>query len=365
MKLGIMTLIDVNNYGGVLQAIAIQDYLQQAGHDAVLLHIRYNPQGNRILKFLERPTKGIIEQIKARKFATFRLQHFHHGGLPAYDPQAFLETPPAFDAYVCGSDQIWNSGNCADSVKRRLFFLDFGDSQAKRIAYAASWGAKTLAPHLQPEVAACLARFDAISVREKSGVAIASELGFQALWLPDPALLHQADYWHAIADEAENKGAPETLFQCEYRWTPCVDFQLVRTLLCRRHGWRTVIPFANKPLRQFAFTRCLAPAEWLDGIRKSAFVLTNSYHALLFSIQFKRPFLVIPLSGKYAGMNERIFSVTKRLGLQDRVITEYNEEQIIKRAETPIDWDAVDARLTDWRKEADAFLTDALNDSAG
>ena len=89
MRIGIITLIDVNNYGGALQATAVQDYLCKLGHDAVLLHIRYNKRRNPVLKFIERPGKGVVELIKARKFAAFRERHFHTGGLPTYDLEEF------------------------------------------------------------------------------------------------------------------------------------------------------------------------------------------------------------------------------------------------------------------------------------
>jgi hypothetical protein len=360
MRIGIITLIDVNNYGGALQATAIQDYLCKLGHDAVLLHIRYNKSRNPVLKFIERPGKGVVELIKARKFASFRERHFHTGGLPTYDLEEFLAAAPDFDAYVCGSDQIWNPGNCADPLRRRLFFLDFGDAGAKRVSYAASWGAKTLDDGVRQSVADCLSRLDAVSVREKSGVEIVEELGGQALWVPDPVLLHSADYWENMADEAVKKATGDTLFKCEYRWTPCVPFTDVQKLLCGKFGWGVVVPFSNKPLREFALTRCLSPQEWLDNLRHASFVLTNSYHALLFSIIFKRQFLSIPLIGKYAGMNERIFSVTERLGLEDRLLTEFQPDKIIELVEKPIDWGRVDRALADWRNEADAFLNAAL-----
>ncbi|MDD4024318.1 MAG: polysaccharide pyruvyl transferase family protein [Kiritimatiellae bacterium] len=360
MRIGIITLIDVNNYGGAFQAAAIQDYLRKAGHDAVLLHVQYNKRRNPALKFIERPGKGVVEIIKERKFAAFRERHFRAGGLPAYGLERFLDEAPEFDAYLCGSDQIWNSGNCADPLRRRLFFLDFGAADAKRVAYAASWGAKTLDEGVRQAVADCLDRFDAISAREKSGVEIVEGLGKQARWVPDPVLLHAAGYWEDIADEALKKAVGNTLFKCEYRWTPCVPFADVQKLLCGKYGWDVATPFSNRPLREFALTRCLSPQEWLDNLRRAPFVLTNSYHALLFSIIFKRQFLAIPLIGKYAGMNERIFSVAERLGLEDRLLTKFEPDQIIELAEKPINWERVGRELADWRHEADAFLKTAL-----
>ncbi|MDD4102967.1 MAG: polysaccharide pyruvyl transferase family protein [Kiritimatiellae bacterium] len=359
MRIGIITLIDVNNYGGVLQAAAIQDYLCQAGHDAVLLHVQYNRKRNSFLKFLERPAKGVLEAVKARQFAAFRHTHFRMGEFPCFNLSAFLSECPGFDAYVCGSDQIWNPGNCADDLKRRLFFLDFGTPEAKRVSYAASWGSETVDDRLKPAIAGLLKRFDAVSVREKSGVEIVSKMGLSAAWVPDPTLLHDAGYWGRIADEAKQRTSAKTLFMCEYRWSPCVPLGKVREVLCETYGWRTVKPFSNRPFREMNFS-CLSPSEWLDEIRRASFVLSNSYHGILFSIIFQRPFMAVPLIGKYAGMNDRIFSVTNRLGLQNRILTQFDPDQIQRLAETPVDWADVGQRLAVWRGEADTFLSSAL-----
>ena len=362
MRIGVITFVNRNfNYGGVFQGIAMRDYLRSLGHEAILLDVQFETVKSPLLKFLERPAKGILERTKIKRFRPFKRKYVESGLSPFYTLDTFLADPPLFDAYVCGSDQIWNKGICAHPLKRRLFFLDFGPDGAKRIAYAASWGAAATDPVWEKDVAACLKRFDAISVREASGVDLAAKLGAPAVWLPDPTLLHTPDYWGAMADGAIHPAAGITLFKCEYRWTPAVPFATVENLIREAYpSIRTVTPFSNRPLREWAMTRCLSPEEWLSPARHATFALTNSYHATLFSIQFHRPFLVIPLVGKYEGMNERIFSITDRLGLKDRIVNSPDPRKLRDQIAAPIDWDRAERALAEWRQDARRFLTENL-----
>lgn len=360
MKIGIVTLCGADNYGGVLQAYALQTYLRGLGHESVVLPVDYAKRRGSPLKALERPVKTMMEAVKARTFAPFRAKHLAAPGVTACRVDAFLRQPPRFDAYVCGSDQVWNRGACADSELRKYFFLDFGEASARRLSYAASWGAQALDPSVRDDIRACLKRFTALSVREKSGRAIVEDLGLSALWLPDPTLLLEAGEWARIAEDEPRPLGDNVLFQCEYRWTPCVRFAEINRVLVRRFGWNTVIPFSDHPFRDAARTRCLTPPQWVNGIRRAALVLTNSFHGMVFSILFRRPFIAVPLAGKYAGMNERFLSLTERLGLQERLLTEPEPRRIVALAQAPIDWDEVSRRLDLWKEEARVFLTAGL-----
>jgi hypothetical protein len=135
----------------------------------------------------------------------------------------------------------------------------------------------------------------------------------------------------------------------------------VRTYLENEKKMRTVIPFSHQPIQDFCRTQPLTPAQWLKAIQSASFVLTNSYHGMLFAIQFKRPFIVLPLTGRYAGMNTRIFAVVERLGLTHRVLADDTPEGIAQCAFSPIDWDDVYTRLNAWREESKRFLENALS----
>lgn len=360
MKIGIITLWHGNNYGGALQAYALQTYLARQGHASAILPVQHEPRRVKPLKKLVHPVRSLTDAIRNRQFRAFRGKHFDMAGMAPTPLDEFLRAPPRFDAYVCGSDQVWNPGTCSDRALRRLFFLDFGDAAARRVSYAASWGATSLDAAYREEVHACLRRFTAISVRERSGVGIVAELGLPSTWLPDPTLLLEPANWTRLAADEPRAQGDGALFQCEYRWTPCIRFAEIRRVLEHRYGWRTVIPFSDHPIRDAAYTRCLTPSQWVDGIRRSSFVLTNSFHGMVFSVIFRRPFLAIPLRGKYAIMNERVLSLAERLGLQERVLSGTDARGVIALAEKPVDWDAVAQRLRDWQQEAHDFITAAF-----
>lgn len=360
VKIGIVTLCEANNYGGVLQAYALQTYLRGMGHESAILPVDYAKRRSSPLKALERPVKAVTEAVKARTFAPFRAKYLAAPGVAACRVDAFLRQPPRFDAYVCGSDQVWNRGACADSELRKYFFLDFGEASARRVSYAASWGAQALEPSVRDGIRACLQKFTALSVREKSGRDIVADLGLSAQWLPDPTLLLEAGEWGRLAEDEPRPLGDNVLFQCEYRWTPCVRLSEINRVLVRQFGWNTVIPFSDHPIRDAAYTRCLTPSQWVNGIRRASLVLTNSFHGMVFSIIFRRPFIAVPLAGKYAGMNERLLSLAERLGLQDRLLTDPDPRRIVALAQAPIDWEAVSRRLGLWKSEAHDFLADAL-----
>jgi len=361
MHVGIVTLWSVNNFGGVLQAYAMQTALEQSGHDAFVVPVAYDRRKSDWRKALERPAKFAFDALKAKKFRSFRNHHLKAGGMSPCTLQECLSQDVMADALVCGSDQIWNPGICAHADLRRLFFLNFGDPAIKRVAYAASWGSDALDPAVKADVASCLKCLHAVSVREKSGVALAAELGCVADWLPDPTLLLETAAWQALTQKVNCPPRPNTLFQCEYRWTPCVPFAPVVRQLRYKLGVRPVIPFSRRVFRDAAHTRYMTPPEWVSGIRNASFVVTNSFHGMIFSIIFRRPFIAIPLAGKYAGMNERIFSLAERLGLEARLLTVSDPAYISRLTETPIDWHEVERRLACWRAEAQAFLTNALS----
>jgi hypothetical protein len=361
MDVGIVTLWSVNNFGGVLQAYAMQTALEQLGHRAFVVPVTYDLKKTEWRKALERPAKFAFDALKAKSFKAFRNGHLKAGDMtPCTLQECFLRGVQA-DALVCGSDQIWNPGVCSQADLRRFFFLNFGAPSIRRVSYAASWGTDALDPAVKTEVASCLKRLQAVSVREKSGVTLAAELGCSAAWLPDPTLLLEPAAWEALAEKAEHPPRPNTLFQCEYRWTPCVPFAPVVRQLRDKLGLRPVIPFSRHLIRDAAYTRCMTPPEWVNGIKCASFVVTNSFHGTIFSIIFRRPFIAIPLAGKYAAMNARIYSLAERLGLENRLLTVADPAQINRLSEAPIDWDEVAMRLMRWRAEAKAFLLSALS----
>jgi len=95
-------------------------------------------------------------------------------------------------------------------------------------------------------------------------------------------------------------------------------------------------------------------------LRRSCFVVTNSFHDTVFSLLFHKPFIVLLQKGLSIGMNSRITSLLDVVGLQHRVVMDYDRNQIVKLCYEEVDWSQTDARIREFRECGCKFLSDAL-----
>ena len=316
MKICILTQPLSNNYGGILQAYALQRVLREQGHDAWTLDrslpaypflrkcrtsirraIDYNILGRKAVgrRAWMWPTPGqeaILHQ-HTRRFVQQRMQLF---SLPPKKSDPFsciLEH--GFDAYVVGSDQVWRP---CFSPELFAFFLDFtGNAKVRRVSYAASFGTDQWEfDQLITERCTQLARnFDCISVREDSGVELCSNyLGVEAVQMPDPALLLSRKAYEDLADEMPHQ-IPESPFLCSYILDPHREKEEFISRLAKSQNLRTYSPM---PKRHFFDARnsqiqdSVYPGveAWLSAIRHSQLVVTDSFHGCLLSLIFGKPF---------------------------------------------------------------------------
>jgi hypothetical protein len=166
MRIGILTYWRTrDNYGTVLQRYALQKYLRNAGHDAYL--IRYTIGGDLTKLYWKKKIKTFLLSFKLgkfllyqknkktdqwinynqRNFEKFQDKYLNQSKKTYHFYDELVKEPPEADAYIAGSDQIWNfSDYSLDEAKAKLhaFFLDFGSSNIKRISYAASFGKENL-----------------------------------------------------------------------------------------------------------------------------------------------------------------------------------------------------------------------------
>lgn len=322
MRVGIVTLAHNNdNYGGTLQAVAMQQTLRDLGYTPFLCNIAPMSAKTYHFKF-SHPLRRFREFRRFLAFVPFWNKHF------AFDPAGhrafadYVADPTEADAYICGSDQVWAPYNIDLGEKKLDFFtLNFGSKRAKRIAYAASLGTARFAPQCHAALRERLAQFDWIGVREESAVEAIAEVGrTDARWVCDPVLLQKASYWEKLADGSRGACWPKHLAFCPfYRWQTVIPSDRVFAIL-KHKGLHIRMPFAPRLFKDWGKTCSGSPEAWLDGIRKSDVVVTNSYHAMLFAILFHRPFCVLTVHGKFSEMNARFHSVAKRLGLEDRII---------------------------------------------
>lgn len=251
------------------------------------------------------------------------------------------------DAYIVGSDQVWNP----QFIFRRedLYFLNFTPKSSKRISYAASLGMKQWPKPFEQKVLPMLRRFDAISVREESAVSYLTSLGLKdVVCVCDPTILHKGDFYRK--EFSYNRIEEE--FSFVYRIREVVPDSVQSILLSQnREIW------LSKPWRW----RLPSVTQWLQNIDNAKFVVTDSFHCAVFCILFHKPFLVIPNRSTGKGMNERFATLLGKTGLEYRTLTcEESSEEALRKLNTPVDWEKVDAILKDWRTYSANWLEKAL-----
>ncbi len=328
MKIGVLTFHSAHNYGAVLQAYGLQRELEAHGHEVEFIHY-YSHQleaKNRYKRPLKSPKDLVAKSgyllfsgLLKRRFERF--ESFQQNQLrlsPRYHTVAELEAGPTeYDAYVCGSDQIWNFSEGASPV----YFLRFLPTDRPAIAYAPSFG-KTFEASSAPEhLADWIQRFQYLSARESSGVDFIQELAGRSVpQVLDPAFFLDGEGWGELA-------APP-LLQEPYLLFYALEMNARTNAIIRYLSdtlkVRIVIAGKGGSFMLGRKTRIAidsGPAEFLGLIRNARFVLSNSFHATVFSMLFGVPFLTIGHSSR----NARMESLLSMAGLGARLIRDVSD----------------------------------------
>jgi len=377
MRIGILTLPLHTNYGGILQAYALQTVLERMGHEVVVfdcplrkfeLPIWKKPlcYSKRIIKRYILQEKGTLinkEKIDFEKERYFRknTQPFINAHIHRYVVRKLEDIKKNdIDAIVVGSDQIWRMlyfKSMWFTKRAANAFLAFTAGwNIKRIAYAASFGNNT--PEIpEREIEDCrkaISSFDAVSVREESGVEICKRLfGIDAQWVLDPTmLLSSDDYIKLIGGNMGQSRSTGTLMS--YVLDENSDVSELRATIAK--GKKLRINITNIAVNRIGQNDLIAqpPVEnWLQSFLDADFVINDSFHACVFSILFHKQFIVY--GNKDRGM-ERFTSLLGMFGLQDRLVTSSSEYKPLP----DIDYDKVDRILNEKRQETMSFLESSL-----
>lgn len=340
LRIGILTFWwSADNYGQLLQCYALQKYLRNAGHDAFL--IRYNSENDAkssfplkifkafnpvlIFKYLKDKNRKRLCRVEQKKndrhFDDFRATYIVQSERIYNSYIELKENPPEADCYIVGSDQVWNFYGMRLRKCRNLvhaYFLDFGSPGTKRMSYAASWSCSGLRADIAREIRSLLAKFDYVSVREKSGIDVCTSCGYEnAEFQCDPTLLLGAENYRDLYRENEIRNpAQKYLFlymlnnECDFDVDSAYRFAEIRNL-------DVVYVTGNGVVDSRKKTFATIP-EWLSLVDNAEYVITNSFHCCVFSLIFKKKFAVVPLAGKSKGMNSRIETLSETFGIKPR-----------------------------------------------
>lgn len=370
MRIGIVTLPLHTNYGGILQAYALQTFLMGMGHEVEhlqpeVVYVESHPSWLMPLVYCKRfLKKSFVGESNIPVFThpskwirrntdVFIASHIH----PRYLTEKGWneELANEYDAIVFGSDQIWRPIYAYPIEK--YFGSFWGDSKIRRISYAASFGTEDN-EYSEEQLSLCrnlLSKFNAVSVRENSAVTICKErFGVEAKHVLDPTMLLTHKDYECIFKQANTLKSEGTLAVYVLD-----DNQQIDDFIKKQSLQQGLTPFRiNSKVENYnakLSERQQPPVErWLRAFHDAKFVITDSFHACVFSILFHKPFICI--GNKSRGMS-RFDSLLNMFGLGNRLV---DINDIVDYVEKEIDWEHVDKVLAQKRKEAFQFLNQAL-----
>ncbi len=362
-----------NNYGQLLQAFALKTYLRQKGHDVFFIRFYRIPSAKKksalsrlkfkVILYLNDHFDLNLEVTKAgspepdRGFTPFKKQYLKFSPRSYTSLAELKDNPPQADAYICGSDQVWNN---TFKVPAEPFFLPFGKSSIKRIAYAASIGQRELSPETAQLFERQLSHFNAVSVREKSSLSICTDAGYKnPVWVPDPTLLFAKQDWLNLLPVPRGNFRPESkkVFIYTLGNSAIKDKEAYLSYIRDMPGVEVQHASANGDTSGNRFPSI---PEWLGLIAESDFIMTNSFHGMVFCIIFNKKFIILPNTGAKEGMNERITSLITKFNLEQHMMFGFDRTKMDDLMKLDTDWDYVNNQIADWRHVAHEFLDGAL-----
>ena len=371
MKIAILTVPFNNNYGGFLQAFALKRVLKDMGHDVeFLMRRRYRP--SRFTRF-----KNFIKWTIGRTSHCFYLTDYHIYKISkntrqfirqylsplsksCYTPTSFMKLMDKYqaDVYIAGSDQCWRY-KFAPWYIDDYFFKPLLGTGKKRISYAASFGVDYLEFNegMLQSCRECLKEFSSISVREASGINLLEQYfnvpKGKALEVLDPTMLLTADDYKDLTDKYN-------ITDQKYLFTYILDDNEEKEELISQIKQELQLNRIDQKAQtgNVMSLQEIEPVElWLSRIYHSSFVITDSYHGMVFSILFQKPFIVY---GNATRGKTRFMSVLSKFGLEDRYIE--NTKDIDKYlVNNNIDWNKTHDLLQHKRVESLAFLSNAIS----
>lgn len=369
MRIGILTLALNTNYGGILQAYALQTLLERLGHKVVvfdtpkqrslwILLLKFAKrtllccQGQKCCIFWEWTKAGRRPYIAGKKIYAFVDEHLHRKVIMRFSQLKEAD----YDAIVVGSDQVWRPRyfiQWGGQVVENAYLSFAKDWHIKRVAYAASFGTE-IWEYDDVQTIACKAlaqKFDAVSTREADAVALCwDKFGVEAQHVLDPTmLLSREDYCELLKDTHKSAG---TLLTYVLDKNADID-SLIKKIAERR----VLIPFEVNVTDDMSGKvedhLKISPAQWLRGFYDAKFVITDSFHACVFSILFQKQFVVV--GNKSRGM-ARFTSLLGMFGLEDRLVDASTDIDSLQS----IDYNNVYAKLGILRQKSLEFLKSSL-----
>lgn len=359
--IGIATIFRTGNYGGSLQAYALKKAIELngLGEAEIINYCCDSVKGKIDMKFLRNAglfhtAVAIVEKIyyfpRMKKVMSF-VDSYSGPAKEELKKDQLAALNDKYDIFLSGSDQIWNPEIQQGDY---YYLLDFVKDPDKKRSYASSFGAKKIDEKYHETYKKLLSEYKYIAVREEEGAGLVEEFtGKRPKVVLDPVLLLDKEQWASMLPERKFKGKYVFVYQMAH--SPLIAN--ITSKCAKELGAKVkFVPFPIAGFCKCSIQLGLSSLEWVRGIMDSEFVITDSFHASVFSILFHKQFYYVVTSETIKKRISRISTLLKRLGMQNRIVYSIDECNF----SDIIDYDHVQQQLDEARAESLAELTKAV-----
>ena len=365
MKIAIITMHGVWNYGSVLQSLATNKFFSDLECEVEFINYKRDDYKSiaGFMKDLRKRNSLIVFAIKAiiilptlirwkKIFGGFCKKNLNISSIEYTSEEDLEKNTPIADIYCTGSDQVWNS--TLNKGILEPFFLKFVPKDKPCISFSASFGKKQLENWEKEKTLKLLSRYQYITVRESSGVTICQDLGLKNIHqILDPTLLQSEGYWLKLIKKRNIKKDYLLVYQLhkedgldDYirKLSKKLNLEIVR--VCYRYdeyrklGKSLLIPSVE---------------ELLSAIYHASLIITDSFHVTAFSTNFNKKFISIVPEHQFGG---RISSLLQKIGLEQMTIHNFNDFSPLNYE---ANWEKVNKIYEEERKKTRSFFSDLLN----
>ena len=339
------------NYGSCLQAYALKETIENMQVGTEKCHYSLIP-ANTINKVKSWKTKinKMASNVFTRKFIPFYREHMDYCNVKSIKELESLSKRT--DAFVCGSDVIWNSTHNRGNMD--LYCLGFANKY--KFSYAASFGKTDIRPELTEKTISLIKDLDSISVREKSAADVLQPIiGKKVFTALDPVFLLTRKQWNTIIPSVKKK--EKYIFS--YTTHTTQEYEGFLKKLSDQTGLKVISVKWRASLRQIkeiASSQGYPPEEWLRLLRDAEYVVTNSFHGTAFSVIFHKAFFTVISGDKFSGIYTRMGELLDELKLDWRIYNSVPETIDVSE----FSYDEADLILAGKRKESLRFIQDNL-----
>ncbi len=327
MRIGQVSMCG-DNYGACLQALALQYILKKNGNDVEF--ICYNQVNSRasigtLGKMRSLGFMGLIRYfseysyIRNRKdaYRNFRKKFITRSSNTYNQASIYQNLNATYDKFICGSDMIWSEEFQEDWD---FYFLKFA-AKEKSFSYAPSFGKNSLENENKNRVAAYLQDFSKVTCREEGGVNLIKSISnIPAKQVLDPTMLLDQSEWNKIIDSKDRLIKEPYVLMYLFGKSDSYWNRYVQEIE-RKYGKAYKLPSCKKESRNFPIDS-IGPIEYMRLFRDAEFVITNTFHGLMFSMIFNKQFVVLDRTdaSKWAKYSDRMTSTLEMFGLTDRYL---------------------------------------------